>query len=585
MSDTVLKHELDNDSSSDEEIGCIVGEFVNKMESNKRKADDFINQDFSAEREEEHMAKLRKFDHDKKQELAAVEHYDWNEQLENILARAVHEIQNDWKAVEEFCALNIKKINENLPLPTAAQCAVRWKYFLDPTIPLRRGPWSEEEMEMLKTEVLERKRRIESSEFPEKHISWSSIARKLSRDHKETTQKWLSIERTQMIKGPFTPEEDAYLARRVPELLNDESKKHGIWSTLQREMRRKDKRISERWRLKLSKVGEEGVTIEEKQKKVKLETVESNQIGDKSLMAVEDSSNSDDEVALGVKNELPVHDLFNPNPNPVKENAEINTTDVSNPPKKKKTDKNGEEIIHIRWTFEDDLKLAEAISIFGKNWKRVADYVGNGANNIKCRKHWVRSAHKVYKAAEVLKTRNEDGTPAEEKQAAEGVSSALFESFRENASIMSKVSVTKPGSNFPAIEYKKGPFSAEEDEYVIQRVKEWVNQKRGNGIWVALQKEMGRKDKRISERWRFKLSKRVEETEGIVIDISNFSVGKKSKVKDEALNMSSSASLFEGSLVQDRILPREHQIETAMVPADDIIVSNVLAEQSDSSSD
>ena len=53
---------------------------------------------------------------------------------------------------------------------------------------------------------------------------------------------------------------------------------------------------------------------------------------------------------------------------------------------------------------------------------------------------------------------------------------------------------------------KKGPFTAEEDTLICQRVEEWGD--KGNGLWVALEREMGRPGQTISERWRTVLSKR-----------------------------------------------------------------------------
>ena len=53
---------------------------------------------------------------------------------------------------------------------------------------------------------------------------------------------------------------------------------------------------------------------------------------------------------------------------------------------------------------------------------------------------------------------------------------------------------------------KKGPFTAEEDALIRQRVEEWGD--KGNGLWVALEKEMGRPDSSIRSRWNLTLSKR-----------------------------------------------------------------------------
>ena len=53
---------------------------------------------------------------------------------------------------------------------------------------------------------------------------------------------------------------------------------------------------------------------------------------------------------------------------------------------------------------------------------------------------------------------------------------------------------------------KKGPFTAEEDALICQRVKEWGD--KGKGLWVALQKEMDRAGGIIRLRWHLTLSKK-----------------------------------------------------------------------------
>lgn len=61
--------------------------------------------------------------------------------------------------------------------------------------------------------------------------------------------------------------------------------------------------------------------------------------------------------------------------------------------------------------------------------------------------------------------------------------------------------------------FKHGAYSAEEDRLIITRVREWYSQpeeiRPKSGLWVSLEKELNREDKRISERWRSILSKRV----------------------------------------------------------------------------
>ncbi len=53
---------------------------------------------------------------------------------------------------------------------------------------------------------------------------------------------------------------------------------------------------------------------------------------------------------------------------------------------------------------------------------------------------------------------------------------------------------------------KKGPFTAEEDALIRQRVMEWGD--KGPGLWVSLQEEMGRPADIIGRRWKTILSKK-----------------------------------------------------------------------------
>lgn len=56
---------------------------------------------------------------------------------------------------------------------------------------------------------------------------------------------------------------------------------------------------------------------------------------------------------------------------------------------------------------------------------------------------------------------------------------------------------------------RHGTFTPEEDAHILKRYREWHSTYPGQpGLWVALEKEMSRKDKRISERWRHVLAKR-----------------------------------------------------------------------------
>jgi len=52
---------------------------------------------------------------------------------------------------------------------------------------------------------------------------------------------------------------------------------------------------------------------------------------------------------------------------------------------------------------------------------------------------------------------------------------------------------------------KQGRFIEEEDEIIRKRITEWGD--RGRGLWVSLEKEIGRPAKSISQRYRNILTK------------------------------------------------------------------------------
>ena len=62
------------------------------------------------------------------------------------------------------------------------------------------------------------------------------------------------------------------------------------------------------------------------------------------------------------------------------------------------------------------------------------------------------------------------------------------------------------------ITYKHGAFTNTEDVHIIRRYLEWkcvYKENAKSGIWSLLERELNRKDKRISERWRHVLCKRL----------------------------------------------------------------------------
>lgn len=108
-------------------------------------------------------------------------------------------------------------------------------------------------------------------------------------------------------------------------------------------------------------------------------------------------------------------------------------------------------------------------------------------------------------------------------------------------------------------QFRKGAFTEEEDALIIQRVREWnaiptVNNKPRLGIWVALEKELNREDKRISERWRSILSKRIAASEHGPLHLST--PGMKNEKELTGGGMISAAALL---VKDDAVTAAEHQ--------------------------
>jgi len=108
-------------------------------------------------------------------------------------------------------------------------------------------------------------------------------------------------------------------------------------------------------------------------------------------------------------------------------------------------------------------------------------------------------------------------------------------------------------------QFRKGAFTEEEDALIIQRVREWnamptVNNKPRLGIWVALEKELNREDKRISERWRSILSKRIAASEQLVGEASPLGSVKGDKEMNNAA-MQAAAIIVK----DDSTIAAEHQ--------------------------
>lgn len=102
-------------------------------------------------------------------------------------------------AVKNFSGKNWKMISEQIEERTDVQCLHRWQKVLRPG--LVKGPWTAEEDSMVKNLV-------ESLGVK----SWSVIAKSLSgRLGKQCRERWYNHLNPDIVKDPWTPEEDAII--------------------------------------------------------------------------------------------------------------------------------------------------------------------------------------------------------------------------------------------------------------------------------------------------------------------------------------------------------------------------------------
>lgn len=87
-------------------------------------------------------------------------------------------------------------------------------------------------------------------------VSWVQISARMRRSTEDVTHMWSAIRTSRFKRGQFSEEEDKYIIDRVrawDSTPPDLRPRAGLWVTLEREMSREDKRISERYRNILAK--------------------------------------------------------------------------------------------------------------------------------------------------------------------------------------------------------------------------------------------------------------------------------------------------------------------------------------------
>lgn len=149
----------------------------------------------------------------------------------------------NWDKNEDFVLKELVKIHgkqwniiaQHLPLRTPSQVAARWEKCLDPTI--TKGPFTPEEDELIKNYVANNGPR-----------SWPRITILLPhRSSKQCRERWFNHLDPNVLKAPWTQEEDVFIYQQY-KLMG------GKWSKISKMLQgRTDNAIKNRWNSSISK--------------------------------------------------------------------------------------------------------------------------------------------------------------------------------------------------------------------------------------------------------------------------------------------------------------------------------------------
>jgi len=179
----------------------------------------------------------------------------------------------------------------------------------------------------------------------------------------------------------------------------------------------------------------------------------------------------------------------------------------------------------IRWTTEMDSRLTEAVDTFGdRDWVSAARFVGCGVDNAQCRNRWYKHTNPSIQECNTGPWQDEEVEMLAQMVAVHinDPSNTSHGRSRRRESInwttISKA-LNRPYKDcqhkWRSVQAKgmqKGPYRPEEDAVIRQRVTEWGD--KGQGLWVGLEKELGRAADTVRKRWdriAMKLHKRGDE--------------------------------------------------------------------------
>ncbi len=260
-------------------------------------------------------------------------------------------------------------------------------------------------------------------------ISWVGIADKLHRSIDDIAQQWAAIRASRFKRGAFTEEEDRRIIQYVAEfnaMPVDQRPRSGLWVTLEREIGREDKRISERYRNILLKRMQS--LIGQPQSQTSLlspqhhhqqqepmegdvnemeDTIFQNYLDCETLDALTNTKKIRLDDSTFVPLPSPMHQLLSTSEEAAMAqillqasaativSSEIASLDKAGNVKRKRSPRPDS----VRWNDTMDKRLLEAMARCGNDWNKIADYVndfprdgyGRGVVDAnKCRGRWYR---------------------------------------------------------------------------------------------------------------------------------------------------------------------------------------------------
>eukprot|EP01039_Chlorochromonas_danica_P003224 gene3223-3531_t len=393
-----------------------------------------------------------------KAKKARVDGFRWSPQMDKTLSDCVDEFGQEWEKVCDLIRTKVLATSNGLhlsyappSLPSVDDCRKRWK-IIHPeakTFPT----WTEQEKTTL-ARMVEEAQYGDNDYFSKcitigksgervRTISWVGIAQQLKRTADDVSHMWSQIRAARFKRGAFTEAEDQKIIQRAQEwyaMPADLRQRPGLWVTLERELGREDKRISERYRNILSKRLPQTLQqlalpasqqpnsaqptahpkqLQGRQQKAAqpslsapsspltdvdhllLNGLTSSSAEIMSLPIALTSASADSVLSSDTHLSFPTHTLF--------EDGLYTTMPIESSSSSSLNGRNDR--LHsrpnisselVRWNDAMDEKLAEAMNIYGHEWGKIANHLneafrGQGKpllDNNKCRGRWYRALRK-----------------------------------------------------------------------------------------------------------------------------------------------------------------------------------------------